>query len=163
VNEAEVWMAAFSETGTNDFGGAVMDKTSSCNCGSDDPVTAIFACAGQSNVGQISNEAAIALADTGRGTYACTAGIAANISGIMTSAREAGEVIVIDGCPQECANKIVRNAGITPGQYIVVTEIGIQKGPRSLRNPDDIDRVVREVEARQQAGNGKTPSGCGCR
>jgi uncharacterized metal-binding protein len=139
-----------------------MDKNSSCSCGPDEPKTVIFACAGQSNVGQISNEAGIALADTGRGTYACTAGIAANISGILASAREADEVIVIDGCPQECANKIVRNAGVRPGQYIVVTEIGIQKGPRSLRNPDDIDRVVREVEDRQQASSRRTSSGCGC-
>lgn len=148
---------------SNDYlKGDEMDKNSSCNCGSDEPKTVIFACAGQSNVGQISNEAGIALADTGRGTYACTAGIAANISGIMASAREADEVIVIDGCPQECAHKILRNAGITPGQYIVVTEIGIQKGPRSLRNPNDIDRIVREVEDRQQAGSRKLSSGCGC-
>jgi uncharacterized metal-binding protein len=140
-----------------------MDKSSSCGCGgSDEPITVIFSCAGQSNVGQISNEAGIALADTGRGNYACTAGIAAGISGIVASAREAGEVIVIDGCPQECANKILRNAGIAPSQYIVVTGLGIQKGPRSLRGPDDIERVVREVEARLQAGGRKKSPGCGC-
>jgi uncharacterized metal-binding protein len=142
--------------------GAVMDNNSSCGCGPDEPKTVIFSCAGQSNVGQISNEAGIALSDTGRGSYACTAGIAANIEGILTGAREADEVIVIDGCPQECANKILRNAGITPGQYIVVTELGIQKGPRSCRGPDDIERVVREVEIRLQPRNGKKSSGCGC-
>jgi uncharacterized metal-binding protein len=146
-----------------DFEGAAMDKNSSCRCSPDEPKTVIFSCAGQSNVGQISNEAGIALADAGLGTYACTAGIAANISGIMTSAREADEVIVIDGCPQECANRILRNAGIPPGRYIVVTEIGIRKGPRNLRSADDIDRVVREVETRQQAGSRNTSSGCGCR
>jgi uncharacterized metal-binding protein len=139
-----------------------MNKNSSCGCSSDEPKSVIFSCAGQSNVGQISNEAGVTLADTGRGSYACTAGIAAGVSGIVASAREAGEVIVIDGCPQECANKILRNAGIIPGQYIVVTELGIQKGPRSLRGHDDIERVVREVEARLEAGSRKKSSGCGC-
>ena len=132
-----------------------MDNNSSCGCGSHEPKTVIFSCAGQSNVGQISNEAGIALSDTGREVMPGTAGIAANIEGIVTGAREADEVIVIDGCPQECANKILRNAGITPGQYIVVTELGIQKGPRSLRSPDDIERVVREVEIRLQPGTRK--------
>lgn len=95
-----------------------------CCCGG----TNIFlACSGGSNVGQIANEAAKELDIEGAGKFFCLAGVGGHISGMVESVKGADKVIVIDGCPVACAKKCMESAGITGYEYIVVTELGIEK------------------------------------
>jgi len=51
----------------------------------------ILACSGGSNVGQITNQAALELTREGRGRMFCLAGLGADIPGIIKTVREAGE------------------------------------------------------------------------
>ena len=59
-------------------------------------------------------------------TPSCLAGIGAALSGFIESAK-AAKTLVIDGCPTGCAKKAFEKYGITPTQYFVVTEMGIEK------------------------------------
>ena len=60
--------------------------------------TMILACSGGSNVGQLSNQAAIELTQEGFGKLSCLAGVGAHLSGFVQSARDITELVVIDGC-----------------------------------------------------------------
>ncbi len=87
----------------------------------------ILACSGGSNVGQITNQAALELTREGRGKMYCLAGLGAGIPGLINTVREAGEVIVLDGCPLACAKGIMERAGLPLGRYVVATDLGIEK------------------------------------
>lgn len=102
--------------------------------------TLILACSGGSNTGQISNKAMIELEKRGMGNAYCLAGVGADLSGFVESAR-AANTILIDGCPIGCGKKSFEKHGITPTRYIVVTELGIEKN----HNFDNLEAETEEA------------------
>ena len=52
----------------------------------------------------------------------------------------ADEVVILDGCPMLCAKKIAGAQGIAAGQHLVLTELGITKGPSKSYTEDDIEK-----------------------
>jgi uncharacterized metal-binding protein len=95
-------------------------------CCSENVKTLIMACSGGSNVGQVANNAMIELDKGGVGNAYCLAGVGAALSGFIESAK-AAKTVVIDGCPVGCAKKVFERCDISPTQYFVVTEMGIEK------------------------------------
>ena len=126
----------------------------------------IFACAGASKAGQLSNEAAVQLTKEGYGNIACTASLAVSTPSIKKKVEAADEVVVIDGCPVGCARQIVERAGVAPDQEIVVTALGIEKGGGLDLSEEDVETVVSaawEGKGRSKTENERRPSGgCGC-
>lgn len=106
----------------------------------------IFACSGGSNVGQISNQAAIALTKEGKGRFFCLAGIGGHISGITESTKTGKRIVAIDGCPVQCARKTLEHAGFGLDVYVVVTEMGIEKSHDFAIEQNAIIDVVEKVK-----------------
>ena len=102
----------------------------------------VFACAGGSNVGQISNAAAVDLENRGLGRLYCLAGVAAHIEGMVKTAKSVPVTVAIDGCGSACARKSLEHAGIEPTRQVVVTDLGIKKGHVYEWSPEDLARVV---------------------
>ncbi len=115
-------------------------ENSDSYCCSINTQTLIFACAGGSNTGQVSNRAMIELEKKGMGKVYCLAGVGADLSGFVENAR-AGTTILIDGCPVGCAKKAFYKHGIIPTRYIVVTELGIEKN----HNFDNLEAETEEA------------------
>lgn len=118
-----------------------------CACGDTSAVTGgrkriIFPCAGVANVGQISNEAAIRLTEEGYGAATCIALLGSGDAGLKQRIAEADEVVIIDGCPVVCGAKIAKAQGITPAQHIVITGLGIEKGPSRQYTEEGVETVV---------------------
>lgn len=116
----------------------------------------ILACSGGSNVGQITNQAALELTREGRGKMFCLAGLGANIAGIIKTVREAGEtgeVIVLDGCALGCAKGIMERAGLPLQTYLVATDLGIEKVKDSqlLVRQEDVDKLKAAATGRARA------------
>ncbi len=57
----------------------------------------ILSCSGGSNVGQLSNQAAVELTREGVGKMFCLAGIGGGLTGFIQSARDVSQMVVIDG------------------------------------------------------------------
>ncbi|MEW6078173.1 MAG: putative zinc-binding protein [Thermodesulfobacteriota bacterium] len=125
----------------------------------------ILACSGGSNVGQLSNQAAIELTQEGFGKMFCLAGIGGLISGFVQSARDVPTLVVVDGCQVGCARAILKNAGIPLKNYLVITDEGIEKNKNFHLERMDIDRVKaavrRSVGERQPDGAKKFACECG--
>jgi uncharacterized metal-binding protein len=146
-----------------------MAETPTCSCGQNEPKRIIFPCAGQANVGQLTNLAALQLTEEGYGSIACASKLAIGDEGLIANALDADEVVALDGFPLQCMRKIAGAQGVPVGQYLVVTELGIAKGPSTSYTDDDIEKIVaacwkgegRKKDAAQpkKKGNG---SGCGC-
>jgi len=143
-----------------------------CTCGQNEKKRIIFPCAGQANTGQIANLAAVELTEEGFGSTACVALLATGAEGVVKNAKNADEVVVIDGCPMSCAKKIAEAQGIPADQHLVVTDLGVAKGPSKAYTDDDIETVVEAAwEGRGKTENKSAPEekkpgngncGCGC-
>lgn len=118
------------------------EQKCSCSCGGNEPERIIFPCAGQANTGQITNLAAIQLTEEGFGKIACTVLLATGEKGLIKRAKDSGGVVVLDGCPMTCAKKIADTNGVPISQHLIMTELGITKGPSKSYSDDDIETVV---------------------
>jgi uncharacterized metal-binding protein len=148
-----------------------MAEQLSRSCGADEPKRIIFPCAGQANVGQLTNRAALQLTGEGYGNIACLALLGIGSESLIANALNADEVVILDGCPMQCAKKIAGAQGIGAGQHLVLTELGIVKGPSKSYTDDDVEKVVaacwkgegRKTDtAKPGSKSGGKDSGCGC-
>lgn len=101
----------------------------------------ILACSGGSNVGQLSNQAAVELTKEGFGSMYCLAGIGAAISGFVQSAKDVDEMVVIDGCPIGCARGVLKQKGVPEKNYLVITDLGFEKAKKFDLDRLDIEKV----------------------
>jgi uncharacterized metal-binding protein len=107
----------------------------------------ILACSGGSNVGQLSNRAAVELTQEGFGKMYCLAGIGGQLKGFVQSARDVPVIAAIDGCAVGCAKTILKNAGIPQFGYLVLTDIGIEKNKNFMLAEKDVRMVKEAVRA----------------
>ncbi len=105
----------------------------------------ILACSGGSNVGQLSNQAAIELTQEGLGKMFCLAGIGGNLSGFVQSAKDIDQMVAIDGCKVGCAKAILEQAGVPLQEYVVVTDSGIEKDKNFSLKAEEIAKVKSAV------------------
>ena len=126
--------------------------------------TMILACAGGSNVGQLSNQAAVELTQEGFGKLFCLAGIGAHLSGFVKSAQDVPEMVVIDGCEIACAKGVLEQAEVLVRNYLVITELGIEKNKNFdlvRAEVNQIKQAVRDL-CDQSASTGVITSSEGC-
>jgi uncharacterized metal-binding protein len=105
---------------------------------------ALITCSGISNTGRLTTESALALLRRRPGLYVWirarepAATLEAGIG-------DADEVIVIDGCTDCCARKILTASCIEPRRHIIATEIGIRKNGMADVQFHEIETLVQEI------------------
>jgi uncharacterized metal-binding protein len=102
------------------------EKGESCSCCSAPKL--IFPCSGSSDVGEIADRAARKMTRDGTGKMYCLAGIGGRVSGIMASTQAAETILVIDGCPHDCARNTLEQAGFKGPLHLRLSDIGLVKG-----------------------------------
>jgi len=107
----------------------------------------ILACSGGSNVGQLSNQAAIELTQEGFGKMFCLAGIGGHLGGFVQSAKDVPAMVAVDGCEVGCAKAILDHAKIPTKNYLVLTELGIEKNKEFNLKAGDIQKVKAAVQS----------------
>jgi uncharacterized metal-binding protein len=125
----------------------------------------ILACAGGSNVGQLSNQVAVELTQGGFGKLFCLAGIGAHLSGFMQSAKDVPEMVVIDGCSVGCAKKILEHGELPVKRHLVLTDLGIEKNKDLNLKKEDIQRIKEAIKNTSEAcdnSSNKDASSCCC-
>ncbi len=130
----------------------------------------ILACSGGSNVGQLSNQAAVELTQEGFGKMFCLAGIGGHLSGFVRSAKDAENLVVIDGCEVGCAKAILDHAEVPMKKYMVITtDLGIDKNKDFNLKREEIDRVKAAAKEEKKEAKTQKPfappppfTGCTC-
>ncbi len=117
-----------------------------CSCSSNDSQKKriLYSCSGAADVGQIADLTARRLAKNKLGGMSCLAGIGANLSGYIETAKEADN-IVIDGCPVGCGKKMFESHHL-PFTEIVLTEQGLIKGSTPA-TPEVVERMADTITA----------------
>jgi uncharacterized metal-binding protein len=141
-----------------------MAKEKKCDCESS--VNTVLACAGASNVGQMSNELAKRLDEDGKAKYFCLAGVGGHVSGMVQSVLAADRVLVIDGCPVGCGRKCMDGAGLTGYSHMVLTELGVEKKHVFKWEKADFDaaldvcrKLLAEIPATEMGGYADSDDG----
>ena len=116
------------------------------NCCSNNGTTMILACSGGSNVGQLSNQAAVELTQEGFGKMFCLVGIGGGLSGFVQSAKDTPRMIAIDGCEVGCAKATLEKEEVPLKDYIVLTELGIQKNKDFDLKHLEVQKVKDEIK-----------------
>jgi len=116
-------------------------------CACEASIVGLYACAGGSNVGQMSNKVAVELTKQGIGKIMCTVGIGGGVSGIIKSTEGTDEIIAIDGCALVCAKKTLERAGFTVDKHIILSELGMKKNKELDLNENEVNEIMAKVES----------------
>jgi uncharacterized metal-binding protein len=109
----------------------------------------IFTCSGSSNVGQFANQAAVDLQQEGIGKMLCLAGIGGHVSGMIASAQAGKRLVGIDGCPVACTKKTMEHAGLSPTDYVLITELGFEKAPHTgTVNREAVQKIKEAIKSK---------------
>ena len=118
----------------------------SSDCSSNNGNIMILACSGGSNVGQLSNQTSVDLTREGFGKMFCLAGIGGSLSGFVQSAKDVDKIIAIDGCKVGCVKAILENNGIENKNYLVLTDLDIEKNKNFDLDADELDKVKTKIK-----------------
>jgi uncharacterized metal-binding protein len=73
----------------------------------------------------------------------CLAGIGGRVKSLLKQAEQAEEILVIDGCPLNCARKTLELAGFKQFHHLELHRLGLRKGSC----PPTAESVAKVVEA----------------
>lgn len=90
--------------------------------------TIIYSCSGCSDAGELADRVARQLSKEGVGEMSCLAGIGGRVKPLMMKAQKARKIVVVDGCPLNCARHTLLGAGFKGFQHIALQELGHRKG-----------------------------------
>jgi uncharacterized metal-binding protein len=107
------------------------------------PKPIVYACSGCSDAGELADSVARALARTGLAEMSCLAGIGGRVKSLMNKAERAESILVIDGCPLNCARNTLQLAGFEEFQHLELHRLGFRKGSC----PPSPERVAAGTEA----------------
>ena len=103
----------------------------------------IYACSGCSDAGELADRTARVLSQNGLGDMSCLAGIGGRVKPLMNTAARAEEILVIDGCPLNCARHTLAEAGFTRIHHLELHRLGLRKGSCA----PNAERVALAVQA----------------
>lgn len=106
----------------------------------------LYACSGAADVGKIADLVSRKLRDDGFARMTCLAGIGANLSGFVQSAKAADGNITIDGCATACAKKSLERIGVNPTS-IIMSDFGCVKGSTPV-----VDTLINEIAEKIKSG-----------
>ncbi len=105
--------------------------------------TIVYACSGCSDAGEIADSIARRLTREGAVQMSCLAGIGGRVKSLVMKAENAERILVVDGCPLNCAAHTLRLAGFNKFDHLELHKIGIRKGSCPVTD----ERISTGVEA----------------
>ena len=119
---------------------------------------ALFVCfGGLSNVGTLTGLAGLEVEKQlgpEKACIFCLGGLPTEGKLVLDQTRAAKHIITVDGCPLNCARKIVEAAGFVPDRIInLVEDCGLKKGPPLEYTDEDLQVAVSAIlEAVEELG-----------
>jgi uncharacterized metal-binding protein len=106
----------------------------------------VYACSGCSDAGEIADRIARQLSREGAAQMSCLAGIGGRVKSLVLKAENAERILVVDGCPLNCAAHTLKLAGFQKFDHLELHKIGIRKGSCPVAD----DRIAAGVNAAKE-------------
>ena len=114
----------------------------------------VYDCSGCSDAGETADRIARQLTRDGAAEMSCLAGIGGRVKSLLRKGEQAERILVVDGCPLNCAAHTLRLAGFQKFDHLELHKIGIRKGSC----PVSEERLAAGVEAAKKLLAGETSS-----
>jgi uncharacterized metal-binding protein len=106
----------------------------------------ILACDGAASVGQVGHQVAVELTNANEAArMCCITAVAAESKAHVDIARRARKLIVINGCANRCASKVLERLGIPYAYEVVISKEGVEKLPTLDYDPADVKRIAEKI------------------
>jgi len=116
---------------------------SETNAPSKKPATIVYACSGCSDAGELADKVARKLSKEGAAEMSCLAGIGGRVKSLVRKGEQAENILVVDGCPLNCAAHTLRLAGFEKFDHLELHKLGYRKGSCPVTD----ERIAVGVEA----------------
>jgi uncharacterized metal-binding protein len=107
------------------------------------PKPIVYACSGCSDAGELADRVARELNQVGVAEMSCLAGIGGRVKSLMAKGQKAQRILVIDGCPLNCARHTLEQAGLKHYNHLELNNIGLRKGSCPVTD----ERIAAGIEA----------------
>ena len=108
----------------------------------------IVSCSGASNTGKFADEVARMLSASGDASMICLAKVAIGDQPLIQKVKAQNtRIVVLDGCPINCAEKLLGREGISDIIHINTTDFDIVKGktPFSVEKANEIVEHIKKA------------------
>ncbi|MBZ0180819.1 MAG: putative zinc-binding protein [Melioribacteraceae bacterium] len=105
----------------------------------------IYSCSGCSNVAQLANDIAVKINEEEIAEMSCIAGVGGKVKPLVKKAKSGRPIIVIDGCPLNCAKACLNNVDVEPDKHIVLTDYNLKKKFNSKLRLEDEEELYNKI------------------
>jgi uncharacterized metal-binding protein len=119
----------------------------------------VYACSGCSDAGELADRVARELMRQDVAEMSCLAGVAGRVKHLVAVAEDAERILVIDGCPINCARRTLVLAGVMHFEHLGLHELGFRKGscPSTEERVASGARTAREMLVAAAASGHQKP------
>ncbi len=103
----------------------------------------VLACSGASDLGELTDKIARKLRGNKVYSMKCLAQVASDNKELIETLQTT-DVLVIDGCPEDCGKKIMEEAWLSTYRHVRLTDFGYEKGKTTVTD-ELIDNVCKQV------------------
>lgn len=94
----------------------------------------VYSCSGASSAAQMANHLAVKLDRMKAAEMSCIAGVGGDVKPLVRLAKSGRPIVALDGCPLQCAAKILARHGLKADKHLDLSNFGVQK-----RRHEDFD------------------------
>jgi uncharacterized metal-binding protein len=105
----------------------------------------VYSCSGCSSAAQLANHVALQLDRRGVAEMSCIAGVGGDVPSLLKVAKSGRPILVIDGCPLECAKKSLERHGVVPNEYVQLAEQGVRKRFHADFDPEQAAQILARL------------------
>ena len=105
----------------------------------------VYSCSGCSNVAQLANDVAVKLDRKGIAKMSCIAGVGGDVTSLVKFAEKSEKILVLDGCPLQCAAKCLKRHNVNMTVHMVLTEHGLLKNQSEDVSPETVEEIYKKT------------------
>ncbi|CQH56994.1 DGC domain protein [Halobacterium hubeiense] len=120
-----------------------------------DDLPLVYSCSGCSSAAQMANDLAVRLDREEHAEMSCIAGVGGDVAPLVNTATSGRPMLVVDGCPLECARKSLEQHDVTPDRHVNLAERGV---PKEYHTDYDDEQAEALYDDLVQAVEGLAPT-----
>lgn len=105
----------------------------------------VYACSGASSAAQMANHIAVKLDRLKVAEMSCIAGVGGDVKPLVKTALSGRPILALDGCPLQCAAKILARHGLKADKHLDLSELGVKKRKHEDFDPQEAARVLQQL------------------
>lgn len=105
----------------------------------------VYSCSGASSAAQMANHIAVRLDRLKVAEMSCIAGVGGDVKPLVKTAKSGRPIIALDGCPLNCAAKILKRHGLRADKHYDLSKLEVKKRMHEDFDPAEAARVFQQV------------------